>query len=93
MQNKYRFPDKEGRITIPADIRKRLGITGESIFGFEKQDNGLLLIRQQRIGTNTDETVVEKELSLLEVINSLSPSEQRAAFKYLARRLAESEET
>lgn len=93
MQNKYRFPDKEGRITIPADIRKRLGITGESVFSFEEQNNGLLLIRLQRIGLKTDEAVVEKELSLLEVINSLSSSEQRAAFKYLARQLARSEET
>lgn len=92
MQNKYRFPDKKGRITIPATIRKKLGITEESIFCFDEQDGGALLIYQQNIESSADETVVEKELTLLEVINSLSPSERRATFKYLARLLAQSEE-
>ena len=51
------------------------------------------MIRQQKIGLQTGDYVIQKRTSLLDFINGLNPSEQRAVFKHLARTLAELEET
>ena len=93
MQVKYRFLDRKGRLTIPKDLRSKLKLNSETIFCFEEQEDGTLMIRQQKIGLQTGDYVIQKRTSLLDFINGLNPSEQRAVFKHLARTLAELEET
>ena len=93
MQVKYRFLDRKGRLTIPKDFRSKLKLNSETIFCFEEEEDGTLMIRQQKIGLQTGDYVIQKRTSLLDFINGLNPSEQRAVFKHLARTLAELEET
>ena len=96
MTVKYKFPDREGRITIPAELRNKLGITQNTLFCIRENDCGSLTIQQQDISDaskNANLQVVEKETSLLDFINSLQPTEQLAVFRYLARKMAEDSET
>ena len=63
---------------------------------FQKSDQYTLepaVIKREKICDNCKVSAeVEKEASLLDIINSLQLSEQKAVFKYLARKLADSEE-
>ena len=92
MNAKYRFIDRKGRLTIPYALRVKHGITQNTLFAVRENDDGTLSLRQQRVVDATqcpDCQVVEKETSLLDFINSLKPTEQKAVFRYLAHRLSD----
>ena len=92
MNTTYRFTDRKGRITIPYALRVKHGITQNTLFCVKENDDGTLTLRQQRF---TDASkcaeckVVEKETSLLDFINGLKTTEQKAVFRYLAYKLAD----
>ncbi len=88
MNKKYRFPDRKGRLTIPHHLRLKLGITQNTLFCVQENANGTLTLRQQRFTDaipTTDCQVIEKQTSLLDFINRLSPTEQMAVFRHLSR--------
>ena len=92
MNVKYRFIDRKGRITIPYALRVKHGITQNTLFCVKENDDGTLTLRQQKFTDASkcaDCQVVEKETSLLDIINSLKPTEQKAVFRYLAHKLAD----
>lgn len=81
--------DKRGRITIPYEIRMKLGFSYNDIVSFEEQDDQTVTIRREKICDgcrNTNAKTVEKptdETTLLDFIDELSAEEQRAAFVHL----------
>ena len=92
MKKIYRILGKKGRITIPFEIRMRQRFASYDVVSFEEKDDHTVIIRREKICDHCKTDAVEKEASLFDVINSLKPSEQKAVFKYLARKLADSEE-
>ena len=93
MSKIYKILGKRGRITIPFEIRLRKGFAYNDVVSFEEKDDNTVVIKREKICDNCKvSAAVEKEASLLDIINSLQLSEQKAVFKYLARKLSDSEE-
>lgn len=88
----YRVLGRKGRITVPYEIRLRQKFSYNDILSFEEQGDDTVIIRREKICDHCKVVQTEeKEASLLDVINSLQPDEQKAAFRYLAKKLSEQE--
>lgn len=80
---------KRGRITIPYEIRLKMGFKYNDVVSFEEQDNNTVIIRREKLcdGCKKDApNPVEKptdEITLLEFLDGLSDAEQRAVFVHL----------
>ena len=80
---------KRGRITIPYEIRLKMGFKYNDVVSFEEQDYNTVIIRREKIcdGCKKDApNPVEKptdEITLLEFLDGLSDAEQRAVFVHL----------
>ena len=93
MRKTYRFVGVKGQITIPFEIRMNRNIHAGTLFSVEDRDEDTIILHREKICDKCAEAnTVEKEASLLDVINSLNASEQKAVFHYLARKLTESED-
>ena len=81
---------KRGRITIPYEIRLKMGFKYNDVVSFEEQDNNTVIIRREKIcdGCKKDApNPVEKptdEITLLDFLDGLSAAEQRAALIHLS---------
>ena len=105
MSKIYRVLGKKGRITIPFDIRMRQRFAFNDVVSFEEQDDHTVIIRREKIcdhcKTQAGKAIkpakplktVEKETSLLDIINTLDVHENKVLLKYLARQLADVEES
>ena len=92
MSKILRIIGREGRTTIPFELRVKMRIAQNDIISFEAQDDDTIIVKREKICTNCgDGKQVVKETSLLEVINSLNLTEQREVFRYLAKKLTEPE--
>lgn len=86
---------KRGRITIPYEIRLKMGFKYNDVVSFEEQDNNTVIIRREKIcdGCKKDApNPVEKptdEITLLDFLDSLSAAEQRAALIHLSVKWAQ----
>ena len=80
---------KRGRITIPYELRLKMGFKYNDVVSFEEQDNNTVIIRREKIcdGCKKDApNPIEKptdEITLLEFLDGLSDAEQRAVFVHL----------
>ena len=93
MEKIYKILGKRGRITIPYELRLKHGFAYNDVVSFEETDKDTIVIRREKICNHCKVPVVEeKSTSLLDVLNSLTVREQKAAFKYLAKRIAELED-
>jgi AbrB family looped-hinge helix DNA binding protein len=87
--------DKRGRITIPYEIRLKMGFKYNDVVSFEEQDNNTVIIRREKIcdGCKKDApNPVEKptdEITLLDFLDGLSAAEQRAALIHLSVKWAQ----
>ena len=93
-----RILGKRGRITIPYEIRQRVGFKYNDVLSFEEAPDGrTVIIRRERIcdcSLNGKDVQKEKEnceVTLLEFLNGLSPDEQRAALVHLSLKWAENQ--
>lgn len=92
MSKILRILGREGRTTIPFEIRMKMRLAQNDIISFEEKDSDTVIMKKERLCTNCcDGKPVMKETSLLDVINSLNLSEQREVLRYLARKLTEPE--
>lgn len=83
---------KEGRITIPFEIRIKMRIAYNDILSFEQKDEDTIIIRREKLCTGCcDKASPTRETTLLDVINSLNLTEQREVLRYLAKKLTEPE--
>ena len=87
----YRVLGKKGRITIPYEIRQRIGFRYNDVLSFIQQDDGSVLVRREKICDNCKELAEEHEenFTLEDVIDSLSEEEQRDALIHLSLLWAE----
>ena len=94
----FRILGKRGRITIPYEIRQRVGFQYNDVLSFtESTDGRTIIIKRERIcdcGLNGKDTQKEKEngeVTLLEFLNGLSPDQQRAALVHLSFKWSEAQ--
>ena len=94
MTKLYRVLGKRGRITIPFEIRQRVGFTYNDVLSFTEQDDRTFVVRREKICDNCKETQspVSKQaagITLLQFLDGLSADEQRAALIHLSVKWAE----
>ncbi|MGN0474180.1 MAG: AbrB/MazE/SpoVT family DNA-binding domain-containing protein [Acutalibacteraceae bacterium] len=98
----YRIIGKNGRITIPYEIREKIGFAPNDVISFESDvlDDRSVIVRREMLCDMDDvfdEELMDEEMTgeensdeaLLDFINSLSEEEQRAALIHLSVKWAE----
>lgn len=87
----YRVLGKKGRITIPFEIRQRIGFRYNDVLSFTHQDDGSVLVKREKICDNCNEFAEEFEenFTLEDFLDSLSEEEQRDALIHLSLLWAE----
>lgn len=95
MTKLYRILGKRGRITIPYEIRKRVGFSCNDILSFVEQDDRTVIVRREKLcndcrkAPGTPDKPEPEGITLLDFLDSLSAKEQRAALIHLSVRWAE----
>ncbi len=97
----YRILGQRGRVTIPQEMRGRVGFRYNDILSFTETDDGrsVIVTREavcdgcgddEMYGAGADQEDIESgELTLTDLLDSLSPEQQRAALLHLSLRLTE----
>lgn len=87
----FRVLGKRGRITIPFEIRQRIGFKYKDVLSFTQQDDGSVVVRKEKICDNCNEFAEEFEgnFTLEDFLDTLSEEEQRDALIHLSLLLAE----
>lgn len=87
----YRVLGKKGRITIPFEIRQRIGFRYNDVLSFTQQDDGSVVVRREKICDNCNELAEEFEenFTLEDFLDSLSEEKQRDALLHLSLLWAE----
>lgn len=84
----YRILGKRGRITIPFEIRKRVGFACNDVLSFtESSDGRTVVVKREKICDNCKGELPDTEkdeVTLLDFLNGLSEAEQRAALIHLS---------
>ena len=98
MQNTiYRVMGKRGRITIPYEFRQQVGFGYNDILSFTKQDDNTVIVKREKICDNCNHRKVnaavadipEAGITLMELLDSLTPAQQKAALVHLSVKWAE----
>ena len=92
MNKIYKILGKRGRITIPFEIRQRMGFSYYDVLSFtEADDKRTVIVKREKIcdGCKSAEKKEKDEITLLDFLNGLSDEEQRAALIHLSVRWAE----
>ncbi len=86
MLKMYRVLGKRGRITIPYEIRQRIGFRHNDVLSFTQQDDGSVLVKREKICDNCKEFAdeFEENITLEDFLDSLSEEEQRDALVHLS---------
>lgn len=86
MHKIYRILGKRGRITIPFEIRQRIGFRYNDVLSFTELDDSSVVVRKEKICDNCNELAEEFEenYALEDFLDSLSEEEQRAALIHLS---------
>lgn len=87
----YRVLVEKGRITIPYEIRQRIGFKYNDVLSFTQQDDGSVVVRKEKICDNCNEFAEEFEenFTLEDFLDSLSEEEQRDALVHLSLKWVE----
>ncbi len=92
MTKLLRILGKRGRITIPFEIRQRVGFKYNDVLSFtEAADGRTVIVKREKICDNcvTEKPTKEDEVTLFDFLNSLSPEQQKAALVHLSVKWAE----
>lgn len=87
----YRVLGKKGRITIPFEIRQRIGFRYNDVLLFTELDDSSVVVRKEKICDNCNEFAEEFEgnYTLEDFLDSLPEEEQRNALLHLSLLWAE----
>ena len=93
MTKLYRVLGKRGRITIPYEIRQRVGFSYNHVMSFtESPDGSTVTVKREKICDNCAATKTadkEAEMTLEDFLYSLSAEQQRVALVHLSVKCAE----
>ena len=88
MNKIYKILGKRGRITIPCEIRMKLGFRYNDVLSFEEQDENTVIIHREKVcvhcGTKPETKKKPKDLeALLDFLDDLSDDNKKVAFFHL----------
>ena len=96
MNQMYRILGKRGRVTIPFEIRQRVGFSYNDVLSFTESDDGKsVIVKREKVCDNCKTGVRAKRkehsdtITLYDFLNGLSSEQQRAALVHLSIRLAD----
>lgn len=93
MTKLYRVLGKRGRITIPYEIRQRVGFSYNDVLSFaESPDGRTVTVKREKICDNCSGAKTadkEAEMTLEDFLDSLSAEQQRVALVHLSVKWAE----
>lgn len=93
MNKIFRVLGRKGNTTVPFAIRIKSRFKPGDVISYEFKDADTLILHREKVCDHcTDVCEKPKEASLLDVINSLSASEQKAVLRYLANRISSGED-
>ena len=89
MTKLYRILGKRGRVTIPQEIRQRVGFSYNDVLSFTESDDWRsVIVKREKICDNCQgaQPTVKKddEVTLFDFLNGLSPERQKAALVHLS---------
>lgn len=92
MNRIFKILGRKGRITIPFELRMKMGFKYNDILSFTQNDENSITVRREKICSHckadsppeSDETVTLKEF-----LDNLPPAEQKAALIHLSVKWAE----
>ena len=89
MAKLFRILGTRGRITIPYEIRKRVGFGYNDVLSFtEAADGCTVVVKREKICNNCKEAqpavIEDDEVTLFDFLNGLSAEQQRAALVHLS---------
>lgn len=97
MVQMLRILGKRGRITIPFEIRQRVGFKYNDVLSFtETADGTSVIVKREKLCNNCKQNqsqLKSDEVTLLDFLNGLSPEQQRAALVHLSVHWAEQQNT
>ena len=79
--------ERRGRITIPAEIRKKLGYEKNDILSFTPCEDGIIIIRRETIEENKESGL--ESTKMLKMFEAMSDKAQRDFLAALTVRWAE----
>ena len=87
----FRILGKRGRITIPFEIRQRIGFRYNDVLSFTELDDSSVVVRREKLCDNCKylEEDFEENYTLEDFLDSLSEEEQRDALLHLSLLWAE----
>lgn len=82
----YRVLGRKGRITIPLELRERVGFSSNDILSFTQQDDSTIIVRKEKICSHCAEGKSRKNTndSILEFLSELSEEQKRMALVHLS---------
>lgn len=89
MAQMFRILGKRGRITIPFEIRQRVGFSYNDVLSFtEAPDGRTVIVKREKICDNCaaekpQRKEAEDTITLFDFLNGLSDEQQKAAFAHL----------
>lgn len=93
MEKMFRILGKRGRITIPYEIRQRVGFAYNDVLSFsESADGRSVVVKREKICDNCTEKAGSDSIdtvTLQDFLDCLSEKEQRAALIHLSVKWAE----
>lgn len=92
MLKMFKVLGKRGRITIPFEIRQRVGFSYNDVLSFEESADGRsVIVKREKICDECKSNckISDNEVTLFDFLNNLSPEQQRAALVHLSVRWAE----
>ena len=93
----YRILGKRGRITVPYEIRCKVGFKQNDVLSFEESADGRTVVIQREIicdcngEKSKDKKDKQDEITLYDFLNGLSPEQQRAALIHLSVKWAQNQ--
>ena len=83
----FKVLGKRGRITIPYEIRRRVGFDCNDILSFEEAEDGqAVVVRREKVcdDCHLSESRADSQTELLHFLEGLTSEEQRAAWIHLS---------
>ena len=93
----YRILGKRGRITVPYEIRRKVGFKQNDVLSFEESADGRTVVIKREIicdcngEKSKDKKDKQDEITLYDFLNGLSPEQQRAALIHLSVKWAQNQ--
>ena len=80
----YRILGKRGRVTIPYEIRQRVGFGYNDVLSFTEADDQTVIVRREKVCDDCREK--ENEDSLQDFLDGLTTDQQRTVMLYLSKK-------